>query len=98
MSQQKNTKPMYSVDGHGDVYITYSDTSDINISKDLSTDISLGDLSIVNEQFRHINLSQLEDMCDRYPSVGTAFEKFKNVYNLCVDEYNRNNHTNLSRL
>lgn len=98
MSQQKNTKPMYSVDGHGDVYITYSDASSTTLSKDVSFPLSTSDLRIVEGTFRHIDLNLLEDMCKQYPALSSSYKKFKNVYNLCVDEYNRNNHTNLTKL
>ena len=98
MSQEQNTKPKYSVDGHGDVYITYSDSSATTISKDTTFPLSTSDLTIVNGTFRYIDLNLLEDMCKQYPSLTCSYEKFRNVYNLCVDEYNRNNHTNLTKL
>lgn len=92
MSQAKNISHdiKYGVDGHGDVYITYTENKE--------TEGIILDQSILEQTFRFLDVDLLEDMCEEYPSLDTVYQKFKTTYNLCVDEFNRTHNKKLIHL
>lgn len=35
------------------------------------------------------DMQKVNEMCELYPALKLAFEKFKNCYNLCIDDFNQ---------
>ena len=35
------------------------------------------------------DMKRVNEMCELYPALKLAYEKFKNCYNLCIDDFNQ---------
>ena len=63
-------------------------TTGINFEADAMKGINFEDykLPIIFEDIMP-EMHRIKEMCEMYPSLDIAFQKFKNVYNIVIDDY-----------
>lgn len=65
-----------------------SDTTGIDFEADAMKGVHFQDykLPILFEDIMP-KMHKVKEMCEQYPTLNIAFQKFKNIYNIVVDDY-----------